>query len=146
MKNTTVTCIAIAIIAIMVLPVMADSMTGQKNAATSMATTAMNVPCIQSAVDKRDSTISSGVSNFSFTLVRALGARKTSLKAAWAVNITKTRIEALRTSWNTYKSALQQARRQMTDAKRTAWVQFYMNAKACRATDEQTTSSVDSDI
>src|SRR3989344_5984228 len=84
----------------------------------------IDLACMQTAVDKRDSAIIAGVDAYHTAVKTALETRKTSLKAAWGITDRKERRAALKTAWRAYRTALKGARKGLHTSKNAVWAAF----------------------
>ena len=91
----------------------------------------INVECIQNAIEARDSAIITAVAAHASAQAAALTARKTALKAAWAMSDQKARRAALRDAWRIFDTASRTARRSYRDAQNAAWKKFNTDRRAC---------------
>ena len=89
--------------------------------------------CVQNAIDKRDSAIISAVDKFSSSVKTSLSTRKDALKAAWSKS-TKVEIRlALKEAWSVYGKSLKDTRATLKRDKKTAWNQYKVDSRACKA-------------
>ena len=108
---------------------------------TKTAPKPLDVACISSAVDKRDTAIA-GVFD---TLKSAVMTRKDALKSAWAQTDQKARRTALKSAWKDYASSVSSAR----SARKATWTAFYTDRKSCgagAATDDTATQASDQNL
>jgi len=139
MKRETTIVLITAFVLALIAPVMA-----QNSGDTTNVT--VNVPCIQDAIEKRDTAIISAVNTFSSSAVTALETRKTELKAAWEkTNVSERRL-ALRDAWKKYKKSVTDARKQLRAAKKAAWHTFKTESALCKGTADSTGASADNTI
>lgn len=118
-----------------------------KNAAGIKSNQAdLNAPCIQSAVDKRDTAIIAAVDAYSSATKSAISARKDALKAAWAQTDRKTRRDAIAVAWKNHKDAAKTANKAYRQARLDAWKNFNTDRKSCgksATSDDSTGQGVD---
>ncbi|MBI2592929.1 MAG: hypothetical protein HYW37_02105 [Candidatus Colwellbacteria bacterium] len=91
----------------------------------------VDVACIQTAVSKRESALTSGLDIYTGALKTAFSARQSALNAAWALTDRKQRKETLRTAWSTFRDASKKAQKDWKTAKRAAWDTYTKDRKAC---------------
>jgi len=120
--------VAASFVASIAAPALAQ--TGTTTPATPVKKT-INVACIQTAIETRDSAIINAVSAHASAQTSALSTRKTALKTAWAITDQKARREALRNAWKAFTTASQSARKTFRDAQHAAWKKFNTDRKAC---------------
>lgn len=128
----------------LVSPVMAQTATS-----TPGSKAALNVACIQAALDKRDGAVSSAVSAYASSVNAAITARTSALKAAWALTAAKDRRAGIRSAWSAYRTSAAMARSSFKQAKSSAWSGFYADRKACgpqHAVEDSATQSVDNNL
>lgn len=92
----------------------------------------MDLACMQTAVDKRDTAIIAAFSNFTSTTTSALGMRKQNLVEAWKLTDKKARRDAIKRAWNFYTTSVKIARRAFNASRKAAWKQFYTDRKSCK--------------
>ena len=137
-----------ALVAAAALPALAQtatipmpSTTTAKPMTTKIAPKPLDVACISSAVDRRDTAIA-GVFD---TLKSAVMTRRDALKSAWSQTDQKTRRTALKAAWKAYTGSVSSAR----SARKAAWTAFYTDRKSCGAgatTDDTATQAVDQSL
>jgi hypothetical protein len=125
----------------------AASSTGTTAVSSSTVTTAtsktVDVACIQSGIDVRDSALVTGVDTYASAVKSALEARKTALKEAWSKTIGKERLTAIWDAWKIYKNSLSEAKKALKKARADAWKTFSASRKTCKATDDTSSSGLD---
>ncbi len=117
--------------------------TGTAPAAVTTTTTtapaapkpALDVACIQGAIEKRDTAIIGGVDAFGTAIKSALTTRKDALKAAWAVEKAKDRRAARKAAWAAYDKAAKDAHSALKSVRNGAWSTYKTDLKACKAAD-----------
>lgn len=95
---------------------------------------AVDLACMQAAVEKRDNAIIAAFDTFSVTVKSALTTRRDALKAAWGITDRAQRRAALRSAWSAFHVARRTAFRTFRSARHSAWVRFRADARACRGT------------
>lgn len=96
---------------------------------------AVDIACVQTAVDKRETAIMAAFATFTTTVNSALTTRKNALHAAWAMTDSKARREAIKAAWSAFHNTWKGATKKLHSDRKAAWEQFRKDAKACRATD-----------
>lgn len=100
----------------------------------------VDIPCLQNAIEKRDTAMIAAWDKFSATAKSALEARKTALKNALGLTDKKERRAAWQKAWSDWKTAAKNARLTFWKEKKAAWKQFYLDRKTCRGTSEDTSA------
>lgn len=131
-----------------VLPVLAKNSNGdENNSSTPKIVKTVDLVCMQNAVEKRDTAITTSFDTYTAKIKTLLGARKDALKTAWTLSDKKTRRAAITKAWKDYRAGVKTARTDWSKAKKAAWKQFYTDRKTCKGTgDDSTTESVDTQI
>src|SRR3989344_549768 len=127
----------------------ADNTSPPTTPPTSSERKTVDLACMQTAVDKRDTAIIAGVDAYHTAVKAALEARKTSLKAAWGITDRKERRAALKTAWRAYRTALKGARKGLHTSKNAVWAAFKADRRTCGSggtSDDQTGQGVDSQL
>ena len=109
----------------------------------------LDIACIKSAVEKRDTAIIAAFDALHDSAKTALIARKTALLAAWDIADRTARRAALKNAWKTYGEAIASARRTFRAARLAAWQQFRTDRKACgkaATSDDRTESGIDAKL
>lgn len=96
-------------------------------------TAPMNLPCVQTAVDARESAIGQAFSTFSTTESVALAARASALHDAWGQTDASARKSARDAAWSAFKTANKSAYAALRTAKQSAWSTFKTASKSCNA-------------
>ena len=91
----------------------------------------LDVACIQSALDKRESAVIAAFDKKTSAVKTALDQRKTDLKAAWALSGLKDRIKARLVAWKNFKKADVNSRMTYRKEVKSAWAQYKTDKKAC---------------
>lgn len=115
---------------------------------TTGAETTAVITCMQTAVETRDTAIIAAFDTYSAAVKSTLTARKTALKAAWAIADRKERRTAIMTAWKDYKTAIKDAKSALKTAKKTAWDAFKAASKVCKPakTQDMTNQSADNNL
>lgn len=144
-KKLITSAVAVSMISgVLALPAMAQTASSTPSGGTSI-----NLACMQAAVDKRDTALSAAVDAFASAIKSALDARKGALKAAWALTDKKARRAAIRAAWKAWTTSSQGARRDLNNARKAAWTQFYADRKSCgrgAAADDTATHNNDGNL
>ncbi len=101
---------------------------------TPPTTPRVDLPCMQTAVEKRDNAIISAWDALSASIKTALETRRDALKSAWGISDPKERRKAIKKAWTDFSKAKKESARTFNQARKAAWKQFRTDAKACRAT------------
>lgn len=115
-------------------------------AATTTSSPATNkkvvdLTCMVSAVDKRDTAIAAAWDTYAAAIKLALQTRKDALKAAWGISDRTQRRAAIKAAWDAYAKSRREARSAFNTARKNAWNQFYKDRKACRGQGEDYSTS-----
>lgn len=130
-------------LSLIALPVIADN----QNSNVSNKNKTVDLVKMQAAIDTRDTAILLAWDKYSTDVKSALEARKTALKAAWALTDKAIRKTAIKGAWTTYRSAIKSARETWRKAKKDAWIQWKIDSKAAKGNAEDNTSeSVDNSL
>ncbi len=100
-------------------------------ATAAAATKAMDLPCVQKAVDVRESATQAAFAAFSSAQTKALTDRAAALHNSWGQENASARRSARTASWNVYKAANKDAMDTLHAAKRAAWTAFGSASLAC---------------
>jgi len=93
---------------------------------------ALDLACVASAIDTRDTAIESGVDVYASGVKTALETRKNSLRTAWiALSKRDTRRQDIQKAWRAYSAATKSARQDFRKARMAAWEQFRKDRDAC---------------
>lgn len=95
---------------------------------------AVDLSCVQTAVEKRDNAVISAWEQYTPKVKTALEKRRDALKSAWAIEENAARQQALMDAWQAYRSEVQKARHEMRAGRQSAWKTFHTERKACGAT------------
>ena len=94
--------------------------------------TAINVACIQSAVDARETAIGTAFDTMQSVVKAALATRKSSLHDAWGLTDRTARRAAIKTAWAKWSTDNKAAQAALKASRKTAWSTFQSAAKACK--------------
>ena len=95
------------------------------------ATRPINVPCIQSIIDIRDSSLADMVGSWAFSVKDALEKRRSSLKDSWAITDYKDRRFAQRKAWSDYGKVLRGANDEKKKMRVRIWKIFDNDRRKC---------------
>lgn len=109
---------------------------GRRDLASSTQATALNVSCIQNAVEKRDSAIIVAHGTFNTSIVNALTARKDALKAAWAKPTRQERTSGRKVAYDAFKASQKSAHGALRSVRVASWNTFNTDMKACGVSKE----------
>ncbi len=110
------------------------------SALPAFAQATIDVPCIQNAIEVRETAISNAIDTFAFTVKAALVVRKNALKAAWTLTTRDARRDAIRAARQTFDNAVKDAIDAKKDAKKTAASTFKTTMKdTCHQNPSDTT-------
>lgn len=98
---------------------------------SSIATSTLDVICIQKVVDTRDSAIITAADGYYTSTKSALETRRDALKNAWAISKVKERKVAIKKAWADFTKAQKEAKRKLQKAKSAAWKQYRADRKGC---------------
>jgi|SRR5581483_7556873 len=91
----------------------------------------VNVACVATAVDTRESAIIAAYQARGTAVTQALQNRQTALKNAWAMTDAKARNAAIRAAWKNYQTDFKAANTTFRKARMDAWTAFNTARKAC---------------
>ena len=106
----------------------------------------LDLSCMQTAVQKRDSSIIAAFDVFHTSLSGALTARRDALSTAWGITDARQRRAAIKSAWDAFKASKDSAVKTLRNSRNDAWKQFVADGKACKtpvANDDSSTSVVD---
>ncbi|MEI7498116.1 MAG: hypothetical protein WCK11_02435 [Candidatus Falkowbacteria bacterium] len=95
------------------------------------ASSTINVICIQTAVEKRETALLSAFDVYASSTKAAISARSAALKTAWTLSDRKQRRQALTTAWNNFRKAQSKANAALKKARLQAGKQYEADRKAC---------------
>lgn len=109
---------------------------------------ALDLPCMVTAVDKRDTAVIAAWDTFSTSYKAALVARRDALKTAWNDTNKNTRRASVRNAWKAFRNTKKSTWRTRRSAIGAAWRQFNADRRACgaQAADESGTQAQDLNI
>lgn len=129
------------------LPVLAEDSTATGATAGSTVTDVSTVEtCMQTAVDRKNTSVRTGLDAFSATMQTALSTRKDARKAALVLSDKDARRTALKAGNSAWKTSMKSARHTLKDAKQAAWNQFGTDRKACKGTGDFSHRGLDSQL
>ena len=91
----------------------------------------VNVACVATAVDARESAVIAAYEKRSTSITTALQTRQTALKAAWALTVAKDRNAAIRAAWTAFRISFKSANKTFRTERAAAWKTFNTARKAC---------------
>ena len=91
----------------------------------------VNIACMQTATDARETTLIAGRTSQSTETVAAYNARKTTLHNAWGIADRKTRREALKVSWKNFREDMKEGQDHWKKVRKDAWNKYKTDRKAC---------------
>ncbi len=92
------------------------------------------VTCIKTAVEKRETTLISALTNYQSGSLTILITRKTALLAAWD-KLTKLEIKtAISAAWKAYKISMTDLKATLYTSRRAAWSTYKTEVKLCKWT------------
>lgn len=89
------------------------------------------ISCMQNAVEKRDTSISVGFSEFSQKIIKSLEVRKESIKSSWALESMDDRDNARKLAWEEYKKIVTEAKQDLKNNRNKSWDLFKIEKKSC---------------
>ena len=92
----------------------------------------LDLPCVQSAVAIRESSIQKAFTAYAGSVTTALTTRASALNSAWGMTVGTERRAARKSAWEVYRTSIQSARTTMKTAKKSAWEAFKTASKACK--------------
>lgn len=143
MKKIFALPLTAALLFVLLLPAVTLGRTGTATITPTTTSKTLNVPCIQTATEKRDQAIMSAWDTYAAAIKTALSTRLSAIKSAWAISVAKDRRAAIKTAWRDYDKAVKNAKKTMRAAKEAAWKQFRTDRRACgqAATSDDTSNS-----
>lgn len=127
MNKPLTTFVSLALMASTTLPALALT-------PTPVPPKTVNVVCIQAAIDKRDTAVTSAYDTLHTSIVAALNTRKEALKNAWTKTDRIERRTALKNAWAIYHTSRRSAQQAWRASRRSAWQTFRTEAKSCGPT------------
>ncbi len=104
----------------------------QNKAMTASSTVDLN--CMQTAVDARETALTTAFDELNSSVGSALSARKSALSSAWSISDAKERRTAIIAAMKEWKTARMAAYKEMKSDRKAAWDGFKTAAKACGET------------
>lgn len=95
-----------------------------------MAKAEVNLTCMQTAVDTRETAVAAAFTGFNTDVQAALVARKASLHDAWGMSDKTARGTAVKAAWTSWKSASKTAHMKLKSARKDGWAAFKTTAKS----------------
>lgn len=108
--------------------------------AQTSATSSTMLSCMQSAVEKRETSIISAVDTFNTSISKIHSARKTALVDAWKIEDKTARNEARKSAWTTYRTDAKAAHSAMKASRQVSWTTFKNDRILCGAPVTDTTA------
>lgn len=87
--------------------------------------------CMGTAVDKRESTLITGLDAYNAAVKSALAARRDALKAAWAMTDVGARKDALKKIWHDFNGTQKNQSKLFKTVKKDSWKMFHDERKLC---------------
>ncbi len=104
-------------------------------ATTTKDKKALNLTCMQTAIDTREAALISAFGDFKTSMDEALSDRKTALHDAWGISVRADRNKAIKTAWSDWRSDKKEAYAELKSDRKTAWATFSKTAKStCKET------------
>lgn len=125
MKGRIVKVLMLASIGFVALPVSA------KEGSTKAAGAAIDISCIQKAIDERDTSLANMVNTWSSLTSNALEARRDAEKASWDISNYKERRFSQRKTWSDYGKSLRTANAEKKKERVRVWKKFDHDRKEC---------------
>lgn len=147
MKKTITTIALSAFLATSIPMLFAQTMTGTSTTATTTpkktkTVKKIDVICLQNAIEKRDSTLITGLNTENTSVVAAMMARKDALKSAVSLS-TKAEIQAARKKADaSFRTSVKSAYEIMKNTKKSSWSAYKTDAKACGSTEVEAPMSL----
>lgn len=91
----------------------------------------VDIACMATAVDARDTAVISAVDMYSSAVKAALSVQKDALKAAWTNSNAKTRNVSLRTARKAFQTSWKKASADLRAGKNGSWKTFESDRKKC---------------
>lgn len=92
-------------------------------------TTSVNIACVQSALDTRETAIGSAFDTMQSAVKSALATRKTSLHDAWGLTDRTTRRAAIKSSWIKWSMDSKVAQTTLRESRKATWATFKNTVK-----------------
>ncbi|MEO6564239.1 MAG: hypothetical protein ABIN99_14550 [Nitrosospira sp.] len=124
MKNSAIKVFMLAAISLVALPALAKE-------SPAKAPRPIDVSCIQSIIDIRDSSLANMVGSWASSVKDALETRRSSLKDSWAITDYKERRFAQRKAWSDYGKILRGANDEKKKIRARIWKTFDNDRRKC---------------
>ena len=102
-----------------------------KEADIEVPDAAIDIPCIQNAIDERDTSLASMVDAWSSSTRGALETRRDAEKTSWDISSYKERRFAQRKAWSDYGKSLRTANTEKKKERVRVWKKFDHERKQC---------------
>jgi hypothetical protein len=113
----------------------ASSTIKMKKDKNATSTRSVDLTCMQTAVDARESALTTAFGTFHDAVDTALTARKTALHDAWGLTDKTARLAAIKSARETFKKSHESALKTLKKSRVTAWESFKTTAKkTCKET------------
>lgn len=93
----------------------------------------LNVQCIQTAIEKRDTAIITAHGAFNTSIVNALTTRKDALKLSWAKPTNEERKSTRKVALDAFRTSQKGAHEALRTVRKTSWSAFETDMKVCGA-------------
>lgn len=110
------------------------AMNGTMQTMKHASSTPINMACIQTAVDVRETAIGTAFDTMQSAIKSGLATRKSSLHDAWGMTDRTARRTAIKTAWAKWTSDQKAAQLALKTGRKAAWTTFQTAAKACKVT------------
>lgn len=95
----------------------------------------LNLTCMQTAIDTRETALISAFGDFKTSMDEALSDRKTALHDAWGISDRADRNKAIKTAWSDWRKDKKETYAELKSDRKTAWTTFAKTAKStCKET------------
>lgn len=128
-KQITIGLILVSLFAGMTAFAETNTETTTKKPEKNKTERVVNLTCMQTAVDTRETAIMKNQDDFAAAIKTAMTARKTALHDAWGLSDKSARKEAIRKAWKTWKDAVKKAKADREKANKATWETFRTTAK-----------------
>ncbi len=113
----------------------AESTTATSTSGTKVKKSNVNLSCMQTAVETRETALLDGFGEFHDAVEESLTKRKAALKTAWGINKVSDRAKAIKTAWIAWKKDHKSALSELRADRKAAWETFKSTAKnSCKET------------
>ena len=102
-----------------------------KEADTEVPDAAIDISCIQNAIDERDTSLANMVDTWSSSTRNALETRRDAEKTSWDIANYKERRFAQRKTWSDYRKSLRAANAEKKKERVRVWKKFDHDRKEC---------------